>query len=112
MSDNKVKQAVESAKGSWWKKALWWSAGILVVGTGIGLLIWALVKRKDPVTAAKDVAEQIEVKLQAVDADAKASAAQAAGAEKEVVEKVREAAKEKDAFKRAQKLAAALGEDY
>jgi hypothetical protein len=111
MSDsNKVKQAVET-KGKWYLKALWWGLGfVALVGVVVGIV--CLIKRKGPVTAAKDVAETTAAKVRAIDAEAKVKAAEAAGVETVVVKEIERAAMIEDDYERAKRLAELALEDW
>jgi hypothetical protein len=104
-------KAVEKAKGPLWKKVLWWCVGILgVIGT-IVLLVWVF-KRKKPSTAVKDVVAKAQAKVRAIDAEAKAKAAEAAGAEAAVVKEVKRIAEIDDEAQRARRMAELAAEDY
>ena len=111
MSHDKVPESVKKAKGSTWKKALWWCLGILgVIGT-IALVI-CLIRRKGPLTTTQDIVNGVKHKIDKIDAKAKVEVAKAEGVEQEVIDKINEAAEIEDERKRLQALATALAEDY
>jgi len=105
------KKAVEGAKGSTWKKVLWWCLGILGAFGVVFLLIF-LFKKKTPGTAAKDVVAAAKQKIDAIDIEAKAEAAEAAKVEAAVVEEIKKTAEIEDEKERNEALAAILAEDY
>ncbi|NIT77386.1 MAG: hypothetical protein GWN58_23530 [Anaerolineae bacterium] len=107
MASEKVKEA----KGSTWKKVLWWCLGILGVIGAITLVI-CLIRRKGPLTTATDIVNDVKHKVDKIDAEAKIEVAKAEGAEQEVIDKIEAAAEIKDERERLQALAAALAEDY
>jgi hypothetical protein len=107
----KASESVKEAKGSTWKKVLWWCLGILGVIGALTLVI-CLVRRKGPLTTATDIVNGVKHKVDKIDADAKVEVAKAEGAEQEVIDKINTAAEIKDERERLQALAAALAEDY
>jgi hypothetical protein len=102
---------VQEAKGSTWKKVLWWCVGILGL-LGVILVIVCLLKRKGPLTSAADVVRETQLKIQEVDIQAKAEAAKAAGVEQAVVNKIVAITKIQDEQERNKQLALVLSEDY
>lgn len=107
----KASEKVKEAKGSTWKKVLWWCLGILGVLGAITLVI-CLIRRKGPLTTATDIVNDVKHKVDKIDAEAKVEVAKAEGAEQEVIDKIEAAAEIKDERERLQALAAALAEDY
>ena len=114
MADKLTKEqakAVEEAKCPLWKKVLWWALGIAgAIGTII-LLVWVF-KRKKPSTAVQDVVDKTKAKVRAIEAEAKAKAAEAAGAETAVVKEVKRIAEIDDEAQRARRMAELAAEDY
>jgi hypothetical protein len=107
----KVPKSVKEAKGSTWKKAMWWCLGILgVIGT-ITLVI-CLIRRKGPLTTTTDIMKGVKHKVNKIDIEAKAETAKAQKVEQKVIDKINAAAEIKDERERLQALAAALAEDY
>lgn len=104
-------EKVKEAKGSTWKKVLWWCLGILGVIGALTLVI-CLIRRKGPLTTATDIVNDVKHKVDKIDAEAKVEVAKAEGAEQEVIDKIEAAAEIKDERERLQALAAALAEDY
>jgi len=106
-----VSEKVKEAKGSTWKKVLWWCLGILGVIGAITLVI-CLIRRKGPLTTSADIVNGVKHKIDKIDADAKVEVAKAEGAEQEVINRISAAAEIEDERERLQALAAALAEDY
>ncbi len=106
-----LSEKAKEAKGSTWKKVLWWCLGILGVIGAITLVI-CLIRRKGPLTTATDIVNDVKHKVDKIDAEAKVEVAKAEGAEQEVIDKIEAAAEIKDERERLQALAAALAEDY
>lgn len=109
--DKDQKKAVKEAQGSTWKKVLWWCLGILGAFGTIVLLIF-IFKKKSPGKAASDVVAKAKQKIDAIDLEAKAQAAEAAKVESATVEKIRNLKDIEDKQKRNEELAALLAEDY
>jgi hypothetical protein len=105
------KKAVEEAKGSRWKKVLYWCLGILGAFGVIVLLIF-IFKKKSPGAAASEIVAKAKQKIDAIDIEAKAEAAEAAKVEAVTVEKIRALKDIEDEKKRNEELAALLAEDY
>jgi hypothetical protein len=103
--------AVQEAKGSTWKKVLWWCVGILGL-LGVIFVIVCLLKRKGPLTSAADVVKETQLKIQEVNIQAKVEAAKAAGVEQKVVEKIAAITKIQDEQERNRQLALILADDY
>ena len=110
MASTEVKQAIE-AKGTWYRKVLWWVlGGIGLLGVIIGVV--CLIKRKGPVSSAKDIVDTTAAKVRAIDAEAKVKAAEAAGVEATTVKEIERAAMIDDEYERAKRLAELAMEDY
>ena len=108
---DKVPESVKDAKGSTWKKVLWWCLGILGVIGAITLVI-CLVRRKGPLTTATDIVNGVKHKVDKIDIEAKAQTAKAEKVEQETIDKINAAAEIENERERLQALAAALAEDY
>jgi len=109
--DQEQKKAVEEAKGSTWKKVLWWCVGILGA-IGVIVLLIFIFKKKSPKVAASEIIDKAKQKIDAIDIEAKVAAAEAAKVEKEIVEKIEALKDIEDEKKRNEELAALLAEDY
>ena len=110
MTDEQKKK-VKEAKGSTLKKVLWWCLGILGL-IGVIVLIVCLLKRKGPITSAKEIINKTQYEIDKIDLEAKAKTAQAEAVEAEVVDKIKEIAKIENEHERNKELAALLEEDY
>ena len=102
---------IASTRGSLWKRALWWVLGLLGL-LGVVLVVWCLVRRKEPVNAAEEVVEKVKGEIAQITADAQADVAVAEGATADVVRTIRNTGLIKDPDARNRALAAALAEDY
>jgi len=97
-----VKEEVKNASGSVVTKILWWVVGIFgVLGSVLGIV--ALLKRKGPLSAAKEVIAKTESELVKADIEAKKKVAEAKGAEKAVLDEL-------DRIKKIEDPDKALGE--
>jgi hypothetical protein len=82
-----VKEDVKNATGGVLKKILWWVVGIVgVLGSVLGIV--ALLKKKGPLSAAKEVIKKTEGELVKADIEAKKEVAEAKGEEKEVLDEL------------------------
>ena len=101
--DDDLKKELQQAKGSLWKKILIWGAGILgIVGAVIGIVY--LLKGKGPVTGVKEAVQKSKTESAKADIEEKIKVAEAKGAEKEVVAKLKEIKEMDDEDKRFEEL--------
>ena len=98
--DEDLKKELQAAKGSIWKKVLIWGAGIL--GAVIGLVF--LLKGKGPVQGVKEAVQKSKTESAKADMDEKIKVAEAKGAEKQVIEKLKEIKEIDDEVKRLEEL--------
>jgi len=107
----KVPANVKAAKGSTWKKVLWWCLGILGIIGALTLVI-CLVRRKGPLTVSEDILNGVKRKVDRIDIEAKAKVAAAENVEQAVIDKINAAAEIENERERLQAIAAAMAEDY
>lgn len=109
------KQAVRAATGSPVRKVFYWGLAVLGILLTVALFLWLFRKKPDrprtPIEASRTIVDAARQKIAEIDAQAKAKVAEAAGAEKQVVVKVREVAKLPEKERNAA-LAKLLAEDY
>jgi F420-0:gamma-glutamyl ligase-like protein len=90
-----IKEDVKKASSGIATKVLWWVVGIFgVLGSILGIV--ALLKRKGPLTAAKEVIKKSKSELVKADIEAKKKMAEAKGAEKTVLDELDRIKKIKD----------------
>ncbi len=98
-----LKKELQAAKGSLWKKILIWGAGILtMIGAIIGVVY--LLKGKGPVTGVKEAVQRSKTESAKADMEEKIKVAEAKGAEKAVVDKLKEIKELDDEDKRLEEL--------
>lgn len=101
--DDKLKKELQDAKGSIWKKVLIWGAGILaMIGAIIGLVF--LLKGKGPVQGVKEAVQKSKTESAKADMEEKIKVAEAKGAEKQVIDKLKEIKEIDDETKRLEEL--------
>lgn len=101
--DEDLKKELQKAKGSIWKKVLIWGAGILaMIGAVIGLVF--LLKGKGPVKGVKEAVQKSKLESAKADMEEKIKVAEAKGAEKKVVEKLKEIKEIDDEVKQLEEL--------
>lgn len=97
------KKELQNAKGALWKKVLIWGAGILaMIGAVVGIVF--LLKGKGPVTGVKEAVQKSKTESAKADMDEKIKVAEAKGAEKAVVDKLKEIRELDDEDKRLEEL--------
>ncbi len=103
---DELKEELKKATGSVWKKVLWWVIGVLgVLGALLGIV--AILKGKGPLSAAEEVIKDTKTNIRAADLDAKIKAAEAKGAEKAIIDKlkaIKEMKNEDEALKELAKI--------
>lgn len=98
-----LKKDLQDAKGSLWKKVLIWGAGILaMIGAVVGIVF--LLKGKGPVTGVKEAVQKSKTESAKADMDEKIKVAEAKGAEKAVIAKLKEIKEIDDADTRLEEL--------
>jgi len=98
-----LKKDLQKAKGSLWKKILIWGVGILMmIGAVIGLVF--LLKGKGPVKGVKEAVQKAKAESAKADMEEKIKVAEAKGAEKAVVDKLKEIKEIDDETKRLEEL--------
>jgi hypothetical protein len=102
-----LKKELSKAKTSWWKKALYWTIGIIVaVGAFAAGLIGLLyiLKGKGPMTGAKEAIQKSRAEIAKSDLEEKIKVAEAKNAEAAVVEKLKKIKEMDDEDKRLEEL--------
>lgn len=108
-----LKDELKKATGSATKKAAWWAAGVigvflaLVLGI-VGILF--VLKKKGPLAAVDAVIKKTKTELAKSDMDEKIKVAEAKGAEKVVIDKLKEIKEIDDEKQRLEELNALLGD--
>jgi len=98
-----LKKDLQKAKGALWKKVLIWGAGILaMIGAVVGIIF--LLKGKGPVEGVKEAVQKSKTESAKADMEEKIKVAEAKGAEKEVVDKLKEIKEMDDEDKRLEEL--------
>lgn len=102
-----LKKELANAKTAWWKKALYWTIGII---TAVGAFAAGLVgllyilKGKGPMTGAKEAIQKSKTEIAKSDLEEKIKVAEAKNAEQAVVEKLKEIKEMDDEDKRLEEL--------
>jgi len=87
--DEDLKKDLKEATGSLWKKVLIWGAAILaMIGAVVGIIF--LLKGKGPVTGVKEAVQTAKTESAKADMEEKIKVAEAKGAEKAVIDKLKE----------------------
>lgn len=98
-----LKQELQSAKGSLWSKLLIWIVGIIgVIGAVVGLVF--LFKGKGPIKGSQEAIQKAKDQSAKADLEEKIKVAEAKGAEKAVIDKLKEIKEMDDEDKRLEEL--------
>jgi F0F1-type ATP synthase membrane subunit b/b' len=98
-----VQEAIKNAKGSMGKKVLFWVLGIFGVLAAVVGIIFVL-KGKGPVKGVKEAINKTKTEIAKADMDAKIKAAEAKGAEKQTLDKLKEIKEIEDEKTRLEEL--------
>ena len=110
--DLNILSKINQASASWKTKVLWWSLAAFGFIGIVGLSIFLLMQKKNPVKEVGRVVDMVEEQIRFSDANAKAKVAESLGVEKEVVKEIKRIAFLKDGTEKAKRMAELAKEDY
>ena len=99
------KAAVSAAKGSVWKKVLWWGLGILGVIVVIVTLVFIFLPKKEEKNAVERIIEKVKKESDKADVEAKVKVAKAEGVAETKIEEIKKTLEIDDVDERRKRLA-------
>lgn len=99
------KAAIQGAKAPGWKKALFWILGVLVILLIIAVVVAVVVATRGKSNPAKPILDKVKQVNDRADMEAKIKAAEAAGAEKAVLNELNRVKEIDDEHERSKRLA-------